>query len=69
MSAFVANLGCWGFFFLLQKIHKTAERQNEEVELLDQLALAWRVLVASQIGDEVVGHAVVASTFTGGSLG
>ena len=35
---------------------------------MDQLALSWRVLVASQIGDEAVGHVVVASTFTGGSL-
>ena len=41
---------------IVQKVHETAESKDEEVELLHQLALAWRILVASKIGDEAVGH-------------
>jgi len=41
---------------IVQKVHETAECEDEEVELLHQLALAWRILVASKIGDEAVGH-------------
>jgi hypothetical protein len=41
---------------IIQKIHETAESKDEKVKLLHQLALAWRILVASKIGDEAVGH-------------
>ena len=41
---------------IVQEVHETAESKDEEVELLHQLALAWRILVASKIGDEAVGH-------------
>jgi hypothetical protein len=41
---------------IVQKVHETAESEDEEVELLHQLALSWRILVASKIGDEAVCH-------------
>ena len=42
---------------ILEKVHEAAECQDEEIQLLDQLALAWRLLVTAQVGNEAVGHA------------
>jgi hypothetical protein len=45
-----------GAIKVVQKVHETAESKDEEVELLHQLALSWRILVAAKIGDEAVSH-------------
>jgi hypothetical protein len=41
---------------IIQEVHKTAKSKDEEVKLLYELALAWRILVASKIGDKAVDH-------------
>jgi len=45
-----------GAIKIIEEIHETAESKDEKIKLLHQLALAWRILVASKIGDEAVGH-------------
>lgn len=41
---------------VVEKVHKTAESKNKEVELLHQLALTWRMLVASNVLHKAVRH-------------
>lgn len=41
---------------IVDEVHKTAECQDKEVELLYQFSFAWRILLAAQVLDEAVAH-------------
>jgi hypothetical protein len=54
-----------GAIKVVEKVHEAAEAQDEKIELLHQLALSWRILVASQIGNELVRHVDSMAPFGG----
>lgn len=45
-----------GTIKVVQEVHKTTECEDEEVELLHQLPLSGRILLASKVLDEAVRH-------------